>query len=238
MKHLKRILLSFGIGVGALLSNVANAGIPVIDGANLANSIQQVIAWGQQYQQMVSQIQQTQQQYSSLTGIRGFGDIANNAALKNIIKNDLVTTYGSIKSSGYSGLSTDAKSIRDANVIYNCGDLSGDDKKQCEAALNINSQIIANQQNALTMSQQRTSQIESLQSQINTTQDPKAIAELQARLQVESVQVANDANKIATANALAESQRKAAEQAIIESQMKTLSANGTPVSSTFKYTPP
>ena len=38
------------------LAMPAQAGIPVIDAANLAQAIQQVLAWAQQYQQMVQQI--------------------------------------------------------------------------------------------------------------------------------------------------------------------------------------
>ena len=41
----------------------ARAGIPVIDGSNLAQQIQQVLSWGQQAQQMIDQINKLQQQY-------------------------------------------------------------------------------------------------------------------------------------------------------------------------------
>jgi type IV secretion system protein VirB5 len=36
--------------MGLSLSSPARAGIPVIDVSNLAQAIQQVLAWGQQYQ--------------------------------------------------------------------------------------------------------------------------------------------------------------------------------------------
>ena len=49
---------------------------------------------------------------------------------------------------------------------------------------------------------QRTTQIEALRAEINATQDPKAIAELQARLAAEQAQVDNDQTKIALANAM------------------------------------
>ena len=63
----------------------ARAGIPVIDAANLANSLQQVIAWGQQAQQMIDQINKLQQQHqqlqtmtAKLEGVRALGTILNN----------------------------------------------------------------------------------------------------------------------------------------------------------------
>ena len=44
--------LMFGLGIG----NAAHAGIPVIDGAAIAQAVLQVQSWAQQYQQMVQQI--------------------------------------------------------------------------------------------------------------------------------------------------------------------------------------
>ena len=60
----------------------ARAGIPVIDAANLAQAIVQVISWGQQlegmvqqYQQLIQQYQQLKQTYASLTGPRGMQNL-------------------------------------------------------------------------------------------------------------------------------------------------------------------
>ena len=47
MKKLLRIL---ALVTGLFSGGQAFAGIPVIDGANLAQAIQQVMAWAQQYQ--------------------------------------------------------------------------------------------------------------------------------------------------------------------------------------------
>ncbi|MFN3785394.1 MAG: type IV secretion system protein, partial [Thiothrix sp.] len=52
MKKFLRIL-TFVVGIFG--GSQAFAGIPVIDGANLAQAIQQVMAWSQQYGQMVQQ---------------------------------------------------------------------------------------------------------------------------------------------------------------------------------------
>ena len=67
----------------------ARAGIPVIDGTNLAQQIQQVVSWGQQARQMISQIQQLQQQFqqlqtmtSKLEGVRSLGSILNDPSIR------------------------------------------------------------------------------------------------------------------------------------------------------------
>lgn len=67
----------------------ARAGIPVIDAANLVNSLQQVLAWTQQAQDMVNQLNQLQQQFqqmqamtTKLDGIRSLGTILNDPAIR------------------------------------------------------------------------------------------------------------------------------------------------------------
>ena len=79
-KHLS--VLAFLTLLGAFGSAPANAGIPVIDVANLAQAIEQVISWGQQlegmaqqYKELIQQYQQLQQTYASLTGPRGMQNL-------------------------------------------------------------------------------------------------------------------------------------------------------------------
>ena len=88
MKKLRTLVLVAAITGSA---SVANAGIPVIDAANLANSVQQVIAWGQQFQQMQSQFQQLQQQFQSMNGSRGIASLLNNPQLYSYLPQDFAT---------------------------------------------------------------------------------------------------------------------------------------------------
>ena len=245
MKSAKRFVFTF-LFVGILFSSTkAHAGIPVIDVAALVEAVMQVVSWVQQAEQMIEQIksldnqlQQAQQQYNSLTGTRNLGDIFNNKQLQGVVPTDLKSVYGSINSGGYNGLTSDAKSIRSANMIYNCADRTGGSKTACEAILNLPSQNQAYQQNALDLTQQRVLQIQSLQDSISTTEDPKAIAELQARIAAENVQVSNDANRIALMQAMAASQQQAAEQAQKERVLKMYSNTTPSVASTFVYQMP
>jgi type IV secretion system protein VirB5 len=83
---------------------------------------------------------------------------------------------------------------------------------------------------------QRTTQIQSLQSSINTTSDPKSIAELQARIAAETTQVNNDANRLALMRALADSQDRLLQQQYRERELKMLN-NPASTLDTFVYTP-
>ena len=232
---MKKLFTSLAFLFALLGGNAAHAGIPVLDVANLAQAVQQVLSWKQQYDQMVQQYQQMQSQYNSLTGSRNLGDILNNPLLQGVVPADVATVFNGLNQGGYSGLTSAAQGIRNAAMKYNCENMTGDTQIACQAALNTNAQAQAYQQSALQLITQRVSQIQSLQSQINTTQDPKAIAELQARITAENTQVSNDANRIAVMQALAQSQRLAADQALREQTMKMLSEDTPTVAKTITY---
>ena len=117
--------------VAALFAGTqAHAGIPVIDAANLANSIQQVVAWGQQYTQMTQQITQLQQQitqaqqaFNNLNGIRGMANLVNNPALRTYLPPNWNQTMNLLSDPGpYTGLSGSISAIRAAAEIVPIGD--------------------------------------------------------------------------------------------------------------------
>ena len=150
-------------------SSGARAGIPVIDVANLAQSIMEVIAWVQQAADMVSQIQNQAQQITTakdtltnMTGQRLLGMAANNLS-----SNSLVPANVSQAWAGYQ---------------------KGADIVNAVKALGTQGQ---------TTSDQRWQQLQSLMAMINGTQDAKAGQEILARIQAENAAIANDANRIA-----------------------------------------
>lgn len=244
-KTLKKFAASAVVSLGLLGGNAAHAGIPVIDVAALTQALQQVIAWGQQYgqmaeqyQQMLQQYQQLVQQYNAVTGTRNLGDILNNPTLQQAVPSgtQLMSTYSSINSSGVAGLSNAARSLRDATAIYECSGRVDEALRLCQASLVTNSQNTVNYQSALDLIAQRTAQIQSLQGRINATNDPKAIAELQARIASETAQVNNDANRIALMRALADSQDRLLAQQDRERELRSLH-NTASVLDTWTYVP-
>jgi hypothetical protein len=56
MKRIKGVTAALVLMGSLLASNAANAGIPVIDAANLVQSILNIVQWGTQQVQMVTQI--------------------------------------------------------------------------------------------------------------------------------------------------------------------------------------
>lgn len=245
MKTVKQFFAAITMLLGVFGSQAAHAGIPVIDTANLAEAVQQVIAWGEQYQQMAQQIeqyaqqiQQMQAQLQALTGSRNLGNILNNPALQGIVPANVLDTYNQVSSTGFAGLNQAAQAIRAAQQIYDCAERLGQGKLGCEASLAMNAQTLANFQSALATVTQRVQQIQGLQDAINATNDPKAIAELQARIQAENAQVSNDANRLAVMKALSDAQREAVAQAARERTLKQLAPSTPAAVDSFEYRTP
>ena len=222
--------------VQVIASSHAIAQAPVFDIKNFQQSLQQVAAWKKQYDQMLQQHQQLLAQHQSLTGTRNLGMIADAPQLRAFIPDDVAQTYDNIRAAGSGSLTGAALKIRNSSQIYNCADRKGDNKSTCEAFLNMTAQTQAFQQQAMALLSQRRKQIQYLQGQINTTNDPKSISELQARLQVEAAQVNNDTNRLALLNAMASSAERSTQQALKERELRNLSltSDGT---DTFVYKP-
>ena len=245
LKAIKKSAVAAALGFGLLGGTAAHAGIPVIDVASLTQAIQQVVAWGQQfgqmtdqYQQMLTQYQQMVREYNAVTGTRNLGDIINNPALQQAVPGgtQLMTAYSSINANGMAGLTNSARALRNATAIYDCADRVGEALRLCQASLVTNAQNATNYQSALDMISQRTAQIQGLQGSINATSDPKAIAELQARIGSETAQITNDANRIALMRALAESQDRLLAQQQRERALRSLN-NPANVLDTWTYVP-
>src|SRR3954466_6464933 len=78
-------------------------GIPVIDIANLIQTIQQVMNDITKIENQVEQIRQLQSQVASINGVRNLGNVFNSAALKNYVPANAFTVVDAIDASGYGG---------------------------------------------------------------------------------------------------------------------------------------
>lgn len=199
---MKKLTLSLILAGGLSLSSVAFAQIPVTDGASIAQSVAQQIEtiakWKLQYDQMMSQIEQAKQQYESLTGSRGLGNIMNDPALRDYLPGDWQAVYDSVKTGGYSGLSGRGASVYEANKIFDsCQNVpDGDQRTTCEARAVKASQDKGFALDAYDAAKSRINQIDQLMAKINQTQDPKAIAELQGRIAAEQANIQNEQTKL------------------------------------------
>lgn len=195
-----------------------STGIPVVDAASIgkqvANQLQVMEQWKSQFDYMKSQITQLQQTYNSLTGIRNMGQIANNPALRNYLPQDWQQVYDSVSRGGYQGLTGSAQSIFSNNQVYDlCAHIPTQTAKTlCEAMSVKSAQDKAYATTAYSAAQQRLGQIDQLMGQINQTQDPKAIAELQGRIAIEQANIANENTKLQLYEMMAKAEDRLQEQ--------------------------
>lgn len=225
---MKKLSASCILAFGIAASSAAFAQIPVTDGASIAKSVENQIEtmakWKMQYDQMVSQIDQMKQQYAAVTGARGMGELFNNPQLRDYLPQDWQGVYDSVKSGGYAGLSGRAESIYDNNKVYDAcaGFVSNEQRTNCEAQAVKGAQDKAFALDAYDAAKNRLSQIDQLMRQINQTQDPKAIAELQGRIAAEQAMIQNEQTKLQMYQMVAAAEDRLQEQRQREINAKVL----------------
>jgi type IV secretion system protein VirB5 len=224
MKFSKRFLAAVALtaGVGS-----ANAGIPVIDVSNLAQSIQQVIAWGQQYTQMAQQITTMRDQYTQLTntynamtGNRGLGTLLNGVVDQTArrylpadgtqigqLSTGVVAGFGSLQAT-ISRYKSSVTSI--PGTAFSVGT---DAARAFEARVNSMATQQALGEAAYTSTAQRTTDLENMISTIGVADDPKAIAEINARIGAQQALIANEATKLQALNYMQQLDAQRNEQA-------------------------
>lgn len=201
-------------------------GIPVIDAANLLQTVQQVTNDITKIQNQIQQITQLQQQIASMNGIRNLGNILNNPLLRNYVPAEAFTVLNAVNSGGYRGLNGTARALRDAGMIYNCMDLAGDARTRCQAELSQPYQYKGLLQDAMKAAAGRLSQIQSLMDQVNATTDQKSVQEVQARIGAENALLAHEMSQLQMLQSMADSDERIARSRDRERQYETLARTG------------
>ena len=218
------------IAIAALLTLAAPAshaqGIPVIDVANLVQTVQQVVNDLTKISNQIQQITQLQAQITSMNGMRMLGTVANNPMLRNYVPANAYTVVNAITSSGYGGLNATAKGLRDAGMVYNCLDLAGAARTACQAALAQPYQHKGLLQDAMTAASGRLAQISALMGQIDATTDQKAVQEIQARIGAENALLAHEASQVQMLQGMADSEERIARSRDRERQYEMLNRTG------------
>jgi len=194
-----------------------DAQIPVTVTSDMPGTLhhfETMFKWIDQYEQMQKQIMQLKRQYDALTGIRNFGDILNNPTLRNYLPNDWQGVYDKVRDGGLSGLSGAAKVIYYKNQIYDtCARIKDPVRRTvCQAKVVKAATDKANVMAAYNACLLRLNQIDQLMRKINTTTDPKSIAELQARIGIENANIQNEQTKLQMYGMLAAAEDKLQEQ--------------------------
>lgn len=200
----------------------ANAsGIPVVDGASIADRAikhaETIAKSAEQIAVLKDQLDSQRRQLESLTGVRNLGDILNNPAIREALPEDARQVLRKANVGG-GDFGEFLKRIEREERLT--GNYETDRKNLDTRAenLTLRSQALMEQtQKAMTA---RMTQVSKLQAQINQTEDPKAIADLQARLLVEQANIQVDQSR---ADGL--QRQLQAEQALMEAQADKLAAS-------------
>jgi type IV secretion system protein VirB5 len=201
-------------------------GIPVIDIANLIQTIQQVVNDITKIENQVEQIQQLHGQLNSITGARNLGAILNNPALQNYVPANAYTLVNNVDTAGDAGLTATARALRNASMVYNCLDRIGAARTSCQASLAQPYQQKGMLQDAMRSASGRLAQITSLMAQINATGDQKAVLEIQARIGAENAMLTHELSQIQMLQAMADSEERIARSQDRERQYQMLGRTG------------
>jgi type IV secretion system protein VirB5 len=225
-KRFKLTAAACVIASACCAGNARAQGIPVIDIANLIQTIQQVLNDITEINNQVQQIRQLQNQLNSINGIRNLGDVFNNPMLRNYVPAEAYAYLNAIDTSGYAGLRSTARALRDAGMVYNCLDLTGNARTSCQASLAQPYQHKGLLQDAMRSASGRLSQIQSLMGQINATTDQKAVQEIQARIGAENALLAHEMSQLQMLQGMADSEERIARSRERERQYQMLVRTG------------
>ena len=174
----------------------AHAAMAVIDTANLAQAIQQVSAWQQQYAQMQNQILQMQRSFSAMTGDRGMANLMpGSRSYLPADWNSAMTTLNQAGGTTYGALASVAQQIKNAQSVLTqqqTATMTPQMQQYVINARNLSASQQAMGQAAYNTAAQRVSILQTLTNSLNGLVDPKAVMDLQARIQSEQTGLAND----------------------------------------------
>jgi type IV secretion system protein VirB5 len=216
-------------------AGTARAGIPVLDVSNLAQSIAQVQQYILQLEEMFRHYQMLTNQFNKLksgleaiSGARNLGDILNNPLLVDYIPPSARQIVSGLQQGGYAGLSTAAKGLRDAAMVYNCAEVKDNTQRaSCQADLARPYQYKAFYDDALSRAGQRAQQIQSLMAKASSTKDSKEIAEVSARIGAENALLSHELSQITLMRAMSEADERVAASRAREAQRAAASRTGT-----------
>jgi len=182
------------------LAPAAHAQWAVVDVGAIAQLIQQVRLIEQQLQTAQSQLSQAQQTYQSMTGTRGMQNLLPGVN-RNYLPSDWSQVLGALNGSvtTYGALSAGIQTAIGANAVLSPSAVSALSPTQ-QSILQAQRQNAALQQalsqQALSTTSSRFASLQTLISTIGSASDPKAIADLQARIAAEQVMLGNDQTKL------------------------------------------
>lgn len=205
-------------------STPARAGIPVIDVAGLIQAVLDVLNGVSQVQNQYQQLVGLADQIQAISQARSLGDVLNSPLLQNYVPANTRSLVTSLETGGYTTLSGAAKTLRDAQMTYNCMNISNtNERTNCQSSLAKPYQVKAVMESALDSAAQRAQQINALMRRAGSTIDDKEIQEVQARITGEVALLQHEASQIQLMQGLAEADRRVEESRAREAQLEQAS---------------
>jgi len=224
--RLAAIAFSVAVPLASFAPASQSQGIPVIDIANLVQTIMQVLNDVTKIANQVEQIEALQSQLASINGMRNLGNVFDSATLKNYVPANAYNLVNAIDTGGYGGLTSTSKTLRDAQMVYNCLDRAGAARTECQATLAQPYQQKGLLQDAMKAASGRLDQIKSLMTQINGTSDQKAVLEIQARIGAENAMLQHEMSQVQMLTGMADSEERIARSRDRERQAEMLNRTG------------
>jgi type IV secretion system protein VirB5 len=200
MISLRRTRLLAGLLPALMLAAPsAQAQMAVIDVASVSRLIQQAQTLTQQLEAARRQIEQVQALYQSTTGNRGMQQLLSGATRNYLPTNWAQLTAAAQGGGAFGALAADVNAALVANAVLSAQQLAAlpaNEQSQIAAARNSVALQQALTQQALTNSSSRFASMQQLISAIGSTNDPKGILELQARISAEQGMLQNEQTKL------------------------------------------
>ncbi len=182
---LKKVLVMGLMFTSVSVTNITNAGIPVIDAGSLAQAVIQV-------QQQVTEIQEARNRLKSMTGNSFLGALVNDPLVKNGLNKYLPKGYSDItqvmRKGDLGALQGIYKDIQSQEASY-----AGKGKERLAAAVLLNQ---ANMEGLIKSLDVRSQNVDRLVSQINATTDISSKTDLANSLAAEQANINVEMNRM------------------------------------------
>ncbi|HGO6073765.1 TPA: type IV secretion system protein [Burkholderia cepacia] len=207
-----RKLIVTAVAAVSIGSTGAHAQVPVTDGLGLVQWAQSVATAAQQLVQLENQLTQLQSTYNAISGIRNISDLLHNNLLAQYIPADYQAAYQLLRqgssASSLSGISGTLNQIAQQAQLMNCSQSGGTTAgtAACNRAWQTASMNQYVGQAGYDNAAQNIANLQSFLQSIQSTPDPKAMQDLQARIALEQVKQQNEATKLTTIKMMQDAQ--------------------------------
>ncbi|MBS7545519.1 type IV secretion system protein [Ancylobacter oerskovii] len=213
MSKMKGLAMGIALALGSSMavSPAMASGVPTVDVAAIAQMLQQFMVLQDQLKNMKSQLEEAQKQVNAMTGTRGMENVLKGEN-RNVIPTNWQETLAVMNGGEITGL---AKSIRDNASRVDTAALDRMApalRELSEGWANSAASEQAAAGTAYNSASERFARLQSLMDAIPQATDMKAIADLQARIQVEQVMLENESIKMQALAQAAASQRRLEER--------------------------